>query len=344
VEVTSREEAVMNTPFSGTRRLDPRGSEPLLGPASLSTLLGAAVRAPSLHNSQPWAFAVEPARIELYADPTRHLKHADPSGRSLLVSCGAALFNLRVAAEHGGFHPRVRILPDSDRPTLVARLEVDHRHRGTDGLGGYYSAIQARRTNRRPFRNWRLPTSVVASLSEAVRVEGALLRVYDDPDEVERVIGLLHDADLAEHADPARVAERQAWIGGPHRSDGIPVAALGPLPTQARAAHRDLGHAVGGVRDHAEFEIAPMIGVISTSHDRPADWVRAGQALERLLLDATAAGVSASFINQPLEHDDLRFLVRSPLTGVGHSQMVLRLGYGDEVPATPRRAPVIINR
>jgi hypothetical protein len=183
---------------------------------------------------------------------------------------------------------------------------------------------------------------VVASLSEAARAEGAVLRVYDDPDEVARIITLLHHADLAEHADPARVAERQAWVGGPHRSDGIPLAALGPRPTQVRAAHRDLGHAVGGVRDHAEFEAAPTIAVISTTHDRPADWVRAGQALQRLLLEATEAGVSASFLNQPLEHDDLRFLVRSPLTGIGHSQMVLRLGYGDEVPATPRRPPVII--
>ena len=72
--------------------------------------------------------------------------------------------------------------------------------------------------------------------------------------------------------------------------------------------------------------------------------MRSGQALERLLLEATAAGVAASFLNQALEQDDLRFLVRSPLTGVGHSQMILRLGYGEEVPATPRRPPVIIER
>ena len=98
------------------------------------------------------------------------------------------------------------------------------------------------------------------------------------------------------------------------------------------------------VRDHATFEVAPTIAVLSTAQDRPVDWVRAGQALERLLLEATAAGVAASFLNQPLEHDDLRFLVRSPLTGVGNSQMILRLGYGDEVPATPRRPPVIIER
>ena len=334
----------MDVTARNPRRTAPSVAEPLLDRALVSTLLEAATRAPSLHNSQPWAFAVEPARIELYADPSRQLKHADPSGRSLLLSCGAALFNLRVAAEHVGFHPRVRILPDPDQPTLVARLDVNHRHRQTGGLSRYYPAVQARRTNRRPFHARRIPASVVGLLSEAVRSEDAVLRVYDDPDEVARIIDLLHHADLAEHADPARVAERQAWIGGPHRSDGVPVAALGPRPTQVQTAYRDLGHAVSGVRDHASFEAAPTIAIISTTHDRPADWVRSGQALERLLLEATAAGVAASFLNQALEQDDLRFLVRSPLTGVGHSQMVLRLGYGDEVPATPRRPPVIVER
>lgn len=334
----------MRNHVSDARRASQQVSEPLLDRATLDTLLRAATRAPSLHNSQPWAFAVEPARIELYADPSRQLKHADPSGRSLLLSCGAALFNLRVAAEHLGFHPRVRVLPDPARPILVARLDVDHRHRGTSGLGRYYPAIRARRTNRRPFHDRRMPASMVASLSEAVRAEGAVLRVYDDPDEVARIIDLLHHADLAEHADPARVAERQVWVGGAHRSDGIPLAALGPRPTEVQTAYRDLGHAVGGVRDHARFEAAPTIAIISTTHDRPADWVRSGQALERLLLEATAAGVAASFLHQALEHEDLRFLVRSPLTGVGHSQMILRLGYGEEVPATPRRPPVIIER
>ena len=334
----------MNTHTSDVRGADRRGREPLLDRATVSTLLDAATRAPSLHNSQPWAFAVGPARIELYADPSRQLKHADPGGRSLLVSCGAALFNLRVAAEHVGFHPRVRVLPDPDRPTLVARLDVDHRHRATGGLGGLYPAVAARRTNRRPFHDRRIPASVLASLSEAVRVEGAVLRVYDETDEVARIIDVLHDADQAERSDQARVAERQAWVGGRHRSDGIPLEALGPRPTEIRTAHRDLGHAVGGVRDHAAFEAAPTIAVLSTAHDGPADWVRAGQALERLLLEATAAGVAASFLNQPLEHEDLRFLVRSTRTGIGNSQMILRLGYGDEVPATPRRRPVIIEQ
>ena len=60
-------------------------------------------------------------------------------------------------------------------------------------------------------------------------------------------------------------------------------------------------------------------------------------ALERALLVLTRAGVSASFMNQPVELPDVRWLLRSPLTGVGQAQMVLRIGYGPPVPPTPRR-------
>ena len=76
-------------------------------------LLAAATAAPSLHNSQPWLFEIEDGQVRVYANPSRHLTRSDPTGRSLLISCGAALFNLRVAAEHLGFHPRVHVLPDA---------------------------------------------------------------------------------------------------------------------------------------------------------------------------------------------------------------------------------------
>jgi hypothetical protein len=42
-------------------------------------------------------------------------------------------------------------------------------------------------------------------------------------------------------------------------------------------------------------------------------------------------------MNQPLEQPDLRWLVRSPITGVGYPQMIMRIGYGVPVPPTPRR-------
>ena len=71
---------------------------------------------PSLHNSQPWEFGVSDRYVEIYLVPSRRLPDSDASGRSQLVSCGAALFNLRVAAAHLGMHPRVDLLPDEADP------------------------------------------------------------------------------------------------------------------------------------------------------------------------------------------------------------------------------------
>lgn len=300
------------------------------------TLLETAIAAPSIHNSQPWRFVVEPRRIELYADPRRQLHMADPGGRSLLISCGAALFNLRVAAEHLGFHPRVRLLP-SENPTLVATVDVDHRHSRPGLLDALYPAVWRRHTNRQPFWSQRPPASTLSRLVEAVASENAVARIYDDPDEVARIVDLLRHAEFEERNDPAGMAERVAWLAVEPRDDGVPVESLGPVPAQSRAAFRDLANGEQLARATAPFEATPTVALLSTIHDRPVDWVRAGQALERLLLVATNQGLAASFMNQPLEQPDLRWLTRSPTTGLGHTQMLMRIGYGVPVSPTPRR-------
>jgi nitroreductase len=310
----------------------------------VDVLLGAAGLAPSLHNSQPWQFAVGSSHVEVYANPSQQLRNADPTGRALLISCGAAVFNLRVAAAHLGYRPRPRLMPAPSDQTLIATLDFERR-RGAAELSRLYDAVPARRTNRQPFEERSLPPSVRATLGDAARVEGALLTVFDDPEEVSRIGDLLRDADVLERTEPARIVERARWIGDERQEEraGIPSESIGPRPLQLGSPFRDLG-GPGGRRDHAAFERAPTLAVLSTKSDKEIDWVRAGQALERVLLEATAAGISASFMNQPLEQDDLRWQVRNPLTGVGHAQMILRLGYGDPVPATPRRPVQEIRR
>lgn len=300
-------------------------------------LLEASTAAPSIHNSQPWQFDVGPRSIDLYADVARQLRVADASGRSLLISCGAALFNLRVAADHLGFHPRVRLLPTPTDLTHVARVEVDHRHDRPGLLDELYPAVWSRRTNRYPFWDRRIPRATLGRIEEAVSLENAVLRVYDDPVEVDRLVSLLHDAEFEERTTALAAVERQSWVARRGHGEGIPRESLGPRPTDPRMPFRDLGGVTDRTRPLAPFEQTPTVAVLSTLRDAPVDWVRAGQALERALLVATHDGVSASFMNQPLEHQDLRWLVRSPETGQGFTQMVLRLGYGIPVPATPRR-------
>lgn len=307
----------------------------LLDRPTVRSLLTAATAAPSVHNSQPWAFEVGEHSIDLYADVTRQLTASDGAGRSLLISCGAALFNLRVAADRLGFHPRIRLLPSTDDPTHVAHLEVDHRHAHPGLMPELYPALWTRRTNRYPFLDRHIPASILSRLQEAVALENAVLRVYEDAVEVDRIVGLLHDAELEEIATAA--SERRSWIGRTDPGEGVPRQSLGPMPAGPRTPFRDLGAGADPARGVVRFEQAPCIALLSTTLDTPIDWVRAGQALQRALLVATMAGVSASFMNQPLELADLRWLVRSPMTGVGHTQMILRLGYGVPLPATPRR-------
>jgi FtsP/CotA-like multicopper oxidase with cupredoxin domain len=82
------------------------------GPAErLRFLLGYAVLAPSRHNTQPWMFEIEGDEVRVYVDAARALPAADPDGRQLLMACGAALVNLRVAAHHFGHATSAEILP-----------------------------------------------------------------------------------------------------------------------------------------------------------------------------------------------------------------------------------------
>ncbi|MZE77235.1 hypothetical protein GTY57_09470, partial [Streptomyces sp. SID5475] len=68
--------------------------------ATLEKLISASVAAPSMYNTQPWRYRLDTdtATVEIRAAAERALRHADPVGRALHVSVGAALFNLRVAA------------------------------------------------------------------------------------------------------------------------------------------------------------------------------------------------------------------------------------------------------
>src|SRR5215210_4083684 len=154
-----------------------RAQDRVIQPEHMDMLLLAAGLAPSLHNSQPWQFAVGSSHVEVYADPSQQLRNADPTGRSLLISCGAAVFNLRVAAAHLGLRPRPHLMPDQSDPTLIATIDVDRRQGAAD-LRRLYDAVPARRTNRRPGEERSLPWPVAATLDGAARVEGAVVTLF----------------------------------------------------------------------------------------------------------------------------------------------------------------------
>ncbi|GAA3289964.1 hypothetical protein GCM10020295_03110 [Streptomyces cinereospinus] len=157
------------------------------------------------------------------------------------------------------------------------------------------------------------------------------------------VLELTQEAEARNLTDRGVGEDLRQWThGGVPFADsaaaGVPEYAFGPRRFGGRAPTRDFagGRPVPG-RAAAEFEQQPHLALLSTARDRPEDWLRAGQAMERVLLLATLKGLSSSFVTQALEWPDLRWPLRDPVTGTGYVQMVLRLGYGPTGPATPRR-------
>jgi nitroreductase len=299
-------------------------------------LVAAATMAPSMHNTQPWRFRFEPSSqtIGLYADPARMLRFADPNGRALHIACGAALFNLRLAAVVAGRQPVLRLLPDPDQPLLLATVRLAGRCRPQPVELELHEAIPARRTNRSPFSGQPVPPGVLGELAGAAQLEGAILH-FPDHQEAIRLLGLAREAERVLLADPAYRSELASWAGGARDREGIPDEVMPPHDPRGTAPVRDFTSA--GPASYAWFEDEPQLGLLSTHSCGRADWMRAGQALERVWLTATVRGLEVSPLTQPLETADA-WLVRDPRSGVENPQMILRFGYGLPVPHSPRRS------
>ncbi|MET8859659.1 nitroreductase family protein [Streptomyces sp. NPDC004579] len=322
---------------------EPAKAEPL-DVNTVKALVAEATAAPSLHNAQPWAFRFlrDTDVLRLYADLERALPHTDPENRGLHMGCGAALLNLRVAAAAGGWAPDVRMLPDPADAGLLAEVRLSGTGPPDGTLARLAPSIQRRHSSRFPFRDEDIPVATRERLSEAALLEGAEL-FFPDPWHVRSILELVQDAEATEALAPAVHEETLRWTrpepsAAAGTADGIPGGAFGPLQRGTSVPVRDfaLGRPVPG-RGWAVFEKNPNIALLGTAGDRPRDWLCAGQALERVLLQATADGLVASLTSQPTEWPDIRWAVRDPVSAMANVQMVIRLGYGPQGVASPRR-------
>ncbi|MFF0166970.1 Acg family FMN-binding oxidoreductase [Streptomyces prasinus] len=303
-----------------------------LDAAAVHTLLAAAVAAPSIHNTQPWRFGLDPdsGMVQVRADRRRQLPRADPLRRAQHMSVGAAVFNLRVAAEHLGWDPVVRLRPAVDDPDLLATVQLScpaaDRHLSLSGL---YDAVERRHTSRMPFTGRPVPDPVVTEMIGAARAEGAHLDVPDIMG-TRRLLHLTEAAETRNAADPAGTGEMRAWVTSPGERApyGIPLNALGPRDASGRMPVRDFTGVLPVPRLPAvRFERHAQVALLWTSHDRPEDWLRAGQALERVLLTATRYGVRTSMLHQAMEWPDLRVAMAGTRRRCS-PHLLIRFGYG----------------
>ncbi|MBO0848130.1 MAG: nitroreductase family protein [Pseudonocardia sp.] len=303
------------------------------------TVLTAATAAPSLHNSQPWRFRCTPSAFEVRADLSRAVPIADPDHRELVLACGAALFNLRMAIRALGVYPDAQLYPDPNRPSLLATVRPQGTRRATPAERRLVDAIHRRRTNRRQFTDALITEPVRNELRSAAEMERSWLAVLA-PAQLPPMRQLVARAHDIQQRDAAFVAEWAWWTAREQDAeDGVPLRSAGPLPEpQDTWVLRDFSAGRGRERVAGkDFEAAPLIAVVGSFHDLPLARLQAGQAMQRVLLTATLNGLSTSFLSQVVEVPQTRKQLRELIGGGLWPQTVLRIGYGSPVPRTPRR-------
>ena len=286
--------------------------------AVLRRVLGSAVRAPSVYNSQPWRWcAGTAAGVDLFADPDRHLITIDADGRDLVLSCGAALHHLIVALAGAGWSAQVERFPDPENSEHLAHVQPVVAAPPAD-TARLARAIPQRRTDRRRFSAQPVDEALLETLIAKAAGCGTELHVVAGGAARDRLIEIVTRSASLQRQQAGYAAELARWTGRyPGAGDGItagPVAAgignPGEVPMRAftRGALAQSPHSF----EHAD---ASVLMVLSSLRDDRLGALRAGEATSAVLLTATDMGLATTPLSQPLEVAQTRAAITEHFVG-----------------------------
>ena len=303
-------------------------------------LVGMACRAPSIHNTQPWAWRLVGAdTIELHADRSRQLSETDPDGRALVISCGAALHHLVVAAEGFGLVADAQPLPQGPDSDFLAEIHLAPGEFDEVSLK-MMDALENRQTDRRGFIGWEVPEARLRALAEAASGWGAHAKPITDPRLAARTQALVEEARAEERQNRKIVLEQWDWINH-SPDDGVPGSSALPHHREGVPRTSDRFDSRPGPGGHTTPGDALLL--VFTSGDDHAAWLASGQTLSAVWIRATYDGISLRPDTQVIEVERTRQLLRHHLLDdLGHPQVLVHVGWQETSrPAqrfTPRRS------
>ena len=308
-----------------------------------------AIRAPSIHNTQPWRWVFDGTTLSLLADRSRQLRVADPSGHSLLISCGAAALLTELGLRAAGWRVDSALFPDPDDRDVLARFRAVGRDEPDEALQAQVEAALRRQSDRRPFAPEDVTDEEMQRLRDATRADGVYVDFPTQPDQRLDLAVAVSWADREER-DQAYIDEMNQWLRDPDvhaASDGIPLDAIPHVsadhPRHTDVPVRDFEAGVSG-RQLIERDIdeRPLIGVVFTDSDMPIDQLRSGGGMMRLMIEAQLLGLTSCPLSQAVDLIAFRGRLQGFMGWTDYPQMMLRIGHPAEAaqttPRTPRRA------
>lgn len=308
----------------------------------LRFLLRYAVLAPSHYNAQPWKFRLHSDGIEILKDTSRCAHTVDPQFRELTISCGAAIPMIEVAARYFAQQP-VILFPLENQSDFLARIELADKHEPNDQDALLFHAIKARQTNRGLFTDAKIPNEVIKSCHAAAQDLDVDLLFTREKKLKEEFASLTAAAVRQQLSMPWYRLEFASWLRSTIslKADGFTgfgfFKSVLPSPiTKTIMKWMNRGKQLGDFNKNKVITGSPTLAVISTDTDTKESWINTGRVLSNLLLELTAVGLSASFMNQAIQEPNLRDQVINIFGCKAKPQLILRIGAAQKVQWTPR--------
>jgi nitroreductase len=278
--------------------------------------LHAAILAANPHDTQPWLFSAHGSSIAVFADRARNLGSFDPFRREMHLGVGCAIENLMRAASVCGYTMNVIISggllkpsPGPD-PVRAAHLWLDAAPAMRDAL---FEAIPKRHTNRGPYQERPVSLADLHKLADLASDHEVRVAFLVDGHARADMAALIVEATERIIADPEMSGDSARWFRTGRREvnehrDGIGTDTAGLSPAMTIAAKilpdQDAASAdkywLGMTRDVQTH--APVLGIVLVRNRlEMGSAIGAGRAWQRLHLAATAMGLAAQPLNQPVE-------------------------------------------
>lgn len=312
--------------------------------SKLVELIRYATLAPSGHNTQPWLFSIEGNTIRIAPDFTRRLPVVDPDDHALYISLGCALENLVIAANNAGYDAAISYFPTSGPgESIVVQLKEGFKA-ADDKL---FKAIPERQSTRSLYDGKPIPSDHLKRLEDAGRQDGLIFKLFTQAVEIEPIIQFVKEGNYAQFKDRGFIQELLSWVRFSKKEvtqhqDGLTGPAMGS-PSVPRWLGKIFFTLAASPQKQASAcekmirSSSALMMFIALKNDKTT-WVKVGQSFERVALTATSLNIKMAHLNMPCEVVPVRLKLAMHLRlANAHPLLLLRIGYADPMPRSPRR-------
>jgi nitroreductase len=276
--------------------------------------------APSADNCQPWKFEWDGKTLFLIKDPERTGYFYDVNQEATLLTFGAVIQNLRIAASHYGLDAVIDYLPNGVDDQLVATMQFRYAQAKKDDL---FAHLLTRRVNRNAYDDRKIPAELVGKLL-GVNMTDPLVRInlIDRDEEKKKIQNLIHQADVLMFEDQRLIGSLFKWIRPKVEVDGMSIDTLGLGAMQKKIfplfSHWPLLNflnkfGMSKVMSSASVQLlkgSPTYCLITLTNRDPVSFIKGGEVLQRFWLTASSLGLSVQpmmalpFILNHYAHDE----------------------------------------